>query len=103
METDKCCAVDLTRGLVVAVDIKRHTLEFICGQESFGIASASINGQAFYPFVVFNGRAHNPIRVRYLGGPKSELTMLFTPPWCNDLVFRNSALMSDEEQYFATQ
>ena len=71
-DVDCYCSVDMRKGLVVALDIKRHTFEFIAGQRSYGVASASISGQYFYPFLVYNGRAHKPIRIQYLGGPKSK-------------------------------
>ena len=71
-DVDRYCSIDMTKGLVVALDIRRHTFEFIAGQRSYGVASASISGQHFYPFLVYNGKAHKPIRIQYLGGPKSK-------------------------------
>ena len=71
-DIDRYCSVDMGKGLVVALDIRKHTFEFIAGQKCYGVASASISGQYFYPFIVYNGQAHKPIRIQYLGGPKSK-------------------------------
>ena len=71
-DIDRYCSVDIGKGLVVALDIRKHTFGFIAGQESYGVASASISGKYFYPFMIYNGQAHKPIRIQYLGGPKSK-------------------------------
>ncbi len=70
--TDKPCDVDMKEGLVVALDTKRHTLEFLCGNRSYGVASATVIGQGFRPFLVFIGQARHAIRLQYLGGQKSR-------------------------------
>lgn len=69
--------------LEIELDVNRHTLTFIFNDKAFATIT-QLQGNSFYPFLIFHKTAFVPVQINYSKGPRGEYQILFIPSRCRN-------------------